>query len=469
MKSANEILSCNFSVEKFQTSVMEIIPISLKYQIENRVSEMKEITTTFGKPDFEFHDQSSVDIIIRKFKSSLKKKNMEFSRRELRILAFSLDHERKIIEYESEVEYALHLMILNWSDRYLYGLFIVLMRNWKMTNLNSLKLIEQLLLKKLTEYTGTNSTLCSLKGNIRFFSLSKGDVILGAELSIQNILLSNATEYLSIQESRFSDPYFSEVILTYYEKKKNNISVILEELMISLKKHNNNVKGTALSKKLMSKLILQANTPQFSSLQEKIKNESFKLVGDPEKDWTIYENASDIDKQQLMEAKNVLNEWITKQFINVFFNVCLNDTRRKKFWLRYASLITSFKVYGSTYTESLLKQDDRIAEFVSGRFKKVASNRDVSAFILTIGEYVLIEFSKEGYAFLAYKNNSNLTPNFNKKLDSVEDLRNPNLGMLIQTNGFREDYYDNGRLFHKDGREVWEIRFNKWIKQKALA
>jgi hypothetical protein len=469
MKSVNEILSCNFSIDKFQTSAMEIIPLALKYQIENRVNEIKEITTSFGKADFEFHDQSLIDVVIRKFKSSLKKKNIEFSRRELRILAFCLDHERKIIEYESEVEYALQLMISNWSDRYLNGLFIVLMRNWKIANLNSLKLIEHFLLKSLTEYTGKNATLCSLKKNKRFFSLSNGDLILGAELSLKNILLLNATEYLSIQESRFSDPYFSNVILTYYEKKENDISVFLEELITCLKKHNNNIRGTALSKKVMSKLVLQANTPQFSSLQERIKNESFNLVGDPEKDWTIYENASDLEKQQLMEAKNVLNEWITKQFINVFFNVCLNDIRRKKFWLGYASQITSFKVYGSTYTESLLKQDDRIAEFVSGRFKKVSSNRDVSAFILTIGEYILIEFSKEGYAFLAYKNNSNLTPNFNKKLDSVEDLRNPNLGMLIQTNGFREEYYDNGRLFHKDGKEVWEIRFNKWIRQKALA
>lgn len=469
MKSASEILSCNFSVDKFQTSAMEIVPIALRYQIENRVKEMHEITTRYGKADFEFDDQSLTEIIIKKFKSSLKKKNIKFSRRELRILAFCLDHERKIIEHESEVEYALQLMISNWSDRYIIGLFIVLLRNWKIANINSLKLIDNFLLKSLTEYTGKNLTICSLKKNKRFFSLSNGDAILGSELSLQNILLSNATEYLSIQESRFVDPYFSNVILTYYEKNKSDISAFLEELIVCVKKHNNNIRGTSLSKKIMSKLVLQANTPQFSSLQEKIKNESFNLVGDPEKDWTIYENASNIEKQQLDQAKNILNEWITKQFINVFFNVCLNDPRRKKFWLKYASKITSFKVYGSTYTENLLKRDDRIKEFVSGRFKKVSSNRDVSAFILTIGEYILIEFSKEGYAFIAYKNSSVLTPNFNKKLDSVEDLRNPNLGMLIQVNGFYEEYYDNGRLFHKDGKEVWEIKFNRWIKQKALS
>jgi hypothetical protein len=29
-------------------------------------------------------------------------------------------------------------------------------------------------------------------------------------------------------------------------------------------------------------------------------------------------------------------------------------------------------------------------------------------------------------------------------------------------------YLDNGRLFHKDGREIWEVRFNRWIQQKVL-
>lgn len=148
-----------------------------------------------------------------------------------------------------------------------------------------------------------------------------------------------------------------------------------------------------------------------------------------------------------------------------FFNVCINDERRKRFWLKYAPQISSFKVYGPSFTKTLLKRDERIAEYLEARFTTVYSNRDVSAFILYIGDYMIIEFSNEGFACCAYKMSSPNRPTLNSRLNSVEDLRNSSLPLAIQSDA---NYYytsEEGRLFHNSN---WEHKFNHWLKEKVL-
>ena len=152
----------------------------------------------------------------------------------------------------------------------------------------------------------------------------------------------------------------------------------------------------------------------------------------------------------------------------MFFNVCINDERRKKFWLRFASKISSFKVYGPLHTKSILKRDERIAEYVDARFETVTSKRDVSAFILYIGDYMLIEFSNEGYAFYAYKINSPYKPSLSYQLNSVDDLRNASMPMAIQSDNYYDYFNDEGRLTHRDGNQIWEARFNSWMNKKIF-
>jgi hypothetical protein len=129
------------------------------------------------------------------------------------------------------------------------------------------------------------------------------------------------------------------------------------------------------------------------------------------------------------------------------------------------SNITSFKVYGSSFTKSILKGDERIAEYIDARFETVNSNKDASAFILYIGDYTIIEFSNAGYACCAYKINSSKRPVLNQKLNSVDDLRNSSLPKAIHSDS---NYYytsDEGRLFHNSN---WESKFNHWLKEKVL-
>jgi len=225
-----------------------------------------------------------------------------------------------------------------------------------------------------------------------------------------------------------------------------------------LQKQNSSI----TSKRLISKIIIQANQPEFATLQDKIKKIAFTQIGDPSNiaNWVAFEKATEVEKREIIHGRNILNEWITKQFINVFFNVCIHDERRKRFWLLLASKILSFKVYGPMHTKTILKRDEKIAEYVDARFETVSSRQDVSAFILYIGDYMLVEFSNEGYAFYAYKINSSYKPSLSHQLNSVDDLRNGSIPMAIHSDNYYDYFNDEGRLTHRDGNQIWETRFN---------
>ena len=120
------------------------------------------------------------------------------------------------------------------------------------------------------------------------------------------------------------------------------------------------------------------------------------------------------------------------------------------------------------HTKILLKRDERIAEYVDARFETVSSKKDVSAFILFIGDYMFIEFSNEGYASYAYKNNSPNCPKLNAKLNSVDDLRNSAMSLAITSDSNYYYHSEEGRLFHRDGSDIWETKFNNWMNQKIF-
>jgi hypothetical protein len=270
-----------------------------------------------------------------------------------------------------------------------------------------------------------------------------------------------------VPESWFSYSYFSRVIVTYYERNKANILNEIDNLNEVLLKNNSSI----TSKRLVSKMIIQANQPVFTTLQDRLKKIAFTQIGDPSNisNWTAFENATETERSEILEARNILDEWIAKQFIDIFFRVCINDERRKRFWLKVASKNrVSFKVYGPIRTKNILKRDERIVEYLEGRFNTVSSNRDVSAFILYIGDYMLIEFSDAGYAFYAYKISGTSKPNLNYRMESVDELRNGSMPMLVYRSGYSiNDTNREGRLTHNDGDLNWEQVFEYWFKNIA--
>lgn len=470
MPTIRDVLQFHFSQTSLQQSAQKIIPITLSSLIDNRIDKLQKISEEVGANSFSFSGNNLIPQVFRKFKNSINNNNISFERRELRTLTYSLNYSEQnltsIFSNKNELIYALTLLESNWRDSFLVGLIDCFLKNWETKYPKSLEELEHFISQKLDNYSGNRSTLISFKNNKRFFNTKNGDLILGDTIAKLNKPIQEATRILGVPESWFDYAYFSKVIVTYYERNKNNISNEIDNLNQALLKHNSSI----TNKRLISKIIIQANKPEFSNLQDSIKKIAFTQIGDPSNvsNWTAFDNATEMERREISEARNILNEWITQQFINVFFNVCINDERRKKFWLRFASKISSFKVYGPLHTKNMLKRDERIAEYVDARFETVTSKKDVSAFILYIGDYMLIEFSNEGYAFYAYKINSPYKPSLSYQLNSVDDLRNASMPMAIQSDNYYDYFNDEGRLTHRDGNQIWETRFNSWMNNKIF-
>lgn len=470
MTSAKDILNFNFSPNTLKYSSNKVITSSLNILLERRISKLHKIVDDFGAKSFLFSSSNLIPEVFIKFKSSFKNKSVVYDRRELRTLSYSLNHSEQrlqsIFRDKYELNCALDLFETNWRDFFLYGLIDCLLRNWESKYDSSSEILYEFIFKKLDNYKGNRSALISFKANKHFFNTKNGDIILGDTIAKLKCPIQDATKILGVPDSWISYPYFSRVIVTYFERTKDNIVVEIDNFIDVLLKNNSSI----TNKRLISKMIIQSNKPQFAIIQDKVKKIAFTKIGDPNNiaNWVAFDKATDLERSEILQGRNILNEWITKQFINVFFNVCLNDERRKAFWLRYTSKITSFKVYGPHNTKSILKREKNIADYVDSRFETTYDTLDVSAFILYIGNYMLIEFSDAGYAFYAYILNGSAKPSLDKKLSTVNALRNGNMPFLILRTGYDiNEINDEGRLPHNDGVLLWEEVFDFWFKTIA--
>lgn len=477
MATANEILNFNFPYVALQEAAKNTFPETLVQLSELRISKLNKITDAVGETSFKFDGDSLYPQVYKKFHDSISSNTYQlisinnFDKRELKTLSYCLDYSESnkafpIIATEAHLNIALNTLQKNWKDSFLFGLIRCYLKNWESKHIDSLKKLYEFIIIKLKQYDGGRTILKSFQTNIKFFDIKNGDVILGSELALRNKNINHATKHLSLPENWFAYPYFSKVIIAYYEKRKTEISTFVEDLNNALSEHNSSISN----KRLVSKLIIQANTTDFSILQDKIKSIAFKLVGDPGNaaNWIAFEIATETEKEDLRKARIILNEWITRQFINVFFEKCINDSRRKRFWLKYAKEITQFRVVGSTYVKQLLMTDNRINEYVSPRFSKTNSSRDGNAALMFVmRQYLFVEFSDDG-AFYVYKISNQLAPSIEKEFFySTDDLKLTHYRQLIYRSGNTvNEINEEGKLPHRDGDRSWEEVASYWVKEK---
>jgi len=469
MNNISDYLEFYFRVDYYQNSAQRVPSISLKNRVNKHLNVLEYICNKSEIKSFHYSGRKLIPEIFRKAKKQIKETNeVKLNKSELRTLSYALNYsegdQSSFFANHEELRIIFHAFDSNWRDYYTLGLFDCYLKNWESKHISG-EILGIYVLRKLENYIGRRSMLRKLNENIKYFDKKNGDLVLGREIALKNVLISNSTKYLSLPDHFFTYPYFSKVILSFYEKNRNSIAEHLQDIANSLEIHNNN----RTNKKIISKLIIQANSIEFSTLRDTIKKMAFKFVGDPSISayWLPDENFSESEKNDLKLAKKYLNEWITEQFIYVFFEKCINDVRRKRFWSKYAKKIMRFKVFGSIYTKKLLKSDQRIAEFVDDRFHVVNSTSDVSAFMFSMGEYKFIEFSDPGYAFYAYKSSNKSAPSFdNQHVYSVDSFRGNTKKMLVRRSGnYFYSYSDEGRLTHRDGNMSWEAVFSNWLSR----
>ena len=114
---------------------------------------------------------------------------------------------------------------------------------------------------------------------------------------------------------------------------------------------------------------------------------------------------------QIGEAPtNMVRLWLTKQHIKDFFELLQEDgqadRQRMGFWLQYAEAIDDFWLALGTYSFTNRQSDyQRIRAQMEGRcMRLVNSNQNYdNAFLMQIGNYIFIEFGKQGHVRIPVK------------------------------------------------------------------
>lgn len=470
MQTANEILKFSSPLPKGDAA-KNFSLIQVTKLIEERIEILNDITDKVGKRTFKFMGTALIPEIFQKFKNGIKSgKVPDFEKKDLRTLTYTLSFPGQflpsIYSQQNELDIALKMLASNWKDSYLIGLFDCYLKSWGMGNQACFMILHKFVSRQLAQFTGERKDIKSFKVNAKFYDPINGDVLLGSELALKRIPLNQATKYLSLPDTWFTYSYFSKVILAFYERNKQYLDNLLPEIENALLLHCSNSKGSATSKSVISKIIIQCSDAKFEHLQDAVKDMALKLIGDPVviSNWSIDPNLSDAEKVEQRRAKDILNIWITSKFIAVFFDRCINDPRRKKYWLKAAKHISDFKVFGPENVRKDLINIKSISKLVDSRFKATTSTKQVSAFLMIIGDFKLIEFSDPGYAFYTYRKSNESAPSFDRKYQSVDNFRNSSMPYLVETKGGYWFFSDEGRLSHR--KDDWEGVFSAWIRNK---
>lgn len=315
----------------------------------------------------------------------------------------------------------------------------------------------------------------------------------GPHYFAQGIIESKSTlqQYCDEVGIRFdSNSYHSmvseELFEFYLKTKKYNLAAEVVEEISQMP----NRFSIRTRKKVISAYILHIENKGLSEYKELAKSAGFdsNVIGDPEKpsNWRVWEGGNASDKMQMENARLTLNKWILTSFVDVFFNLLINDPKRKAYWLEKIPLITSVKVYGSGEVKRMLKRDERISPYVdNSRFKMIHSRGSNAGILMEMGAFQVVEFTDSG-ALYCYKKANDRLPS---RPDSISELKHPKMQMACSTHESRsqkrawargKQHYLNaeGRIVHNgtSGRMIngkikvkdsWMERMDLWIKHFA--
>lgn len=415
----------SFNPNNILTST-DIITSDTKKNIEKNISKINLLIKDIEKNDVKSPDQ--IPEIYRLFLRSTNNLESVFdsvskARRLAWAISYSEKYSKPIIETDNFIS-ALRIIDKFWTYTMFHGLFDTYLKIWYKDNNPNINNLKQFLALKLFNYKKSLSSILKLKENEKYFFNNNGAFSLGTHFFTLGKDISQVLDILNLPNHMISYNYFSDFILSYTQDvlRSSLINKHLGKIIIFLEKNND--KSTI--KKCLSKIILNINRLNNFELQEEIKVYSFKLIGDPSIDslWMPWENASNQEILELRDAQNTINNWITQQFIELFFSNVTMDIDRKNFWEKYLKNIKKFKIYGTQYQYKMMKNDKRIEPYLSTRFGFLTGGSDsMNAFIMYIKDYILIEFSSTGNAFYGYKTSNRYCPDTTKKELSVSSLK----------------------------------------------
>lgn len=142
------------------------------------------------------------------------------------------------------------------------------------------------------------------------------------------------------------------------------------------------------------------------------------------------------------DAKSMVSEWLKGEFIEAFFNLLAQDgaadQRRMKFWKRYIKAINHMEfALGATARASRDRDFDTLRKKMDGLICRLDANDANNAFIMHMGNLVIVEFSQKGNALYGYDAKRRLPFDTSRVLrlgtSSVNTLKDQNASQLRMT------------------------------------
>lgn len=408
----------------------------------------------------------SIDEVIRKVKrlSSKGDDSMDnWTIRELRIVSYYL---MKLRNKSEDYHFALSLLDKGWKNMFFNGLVFYLMNSWNSIEAEYRESTSQLVMKKLKEYKDNNKRYKLLKNNANLFD-KNGPIRMAALLSAKNIQLTDAPTIIGFKNSAFQQSYYSDVIIKYLS---NNIIRELDRIEEILKRHNHD-----RTKKLVFASLVEHEERYGDSVRrDSLCRFIHRLLGDVtiESTWAPFAGATYEEAQRLKRAMRLVYMWFAQRIIEVFFEVCVQDKERERFWLKYVSNISGFKIVGSTATKRLLQNESRVSSMFFRHFIETnqKSSSMTSALVLFIKNKMIVEFSDTGALYVYNQNHDKvklITTQRKFHLDSTDDLKIPSMQSLIEADywgGY--DFNEQGRMTHQG---YWQTRLSQWMQRIVLS
>lgn len=468
--NVKELLNFNFDFDNLQKSIEFTLSKSLLSKQERLIREIEEMNTNLvyqGTGEV----SNLIDVFLL-YKQGYNENSLSvlfdnvFKARRLSY-CFSLrqDSQDMILSNKDETLKALEILQEFWKPSFLIGLFKSLVFTWDHIDIDAASHLRRFIKNKLEADSGNKKYMLSIKNNFRFFEDQNGPSLLGLELAYKQVPLDKIIEYLKLPRFYIEADYFCKVIATYIEKSLFRQTELFEQVIEFLNVH----KSQSTLKRLMSKMIIRLDVNPDNDVQLKVREFVNKRIGDTDIDsnWYAPDSFTNKEKQELQQARDILNKWITAQFIEVFFKVCIDDKRRKDFWLKQVKYVSKFKIYGPQRFYDELILDQRISKYLKSRYVVVShGTASAAAIVMFINHHVLIEFSQENHALYVYKQGSSNCPIFNYRIASIRDLKQTYLSMIpFNERAWSQSFYDEGRFSHRDD---WESIFEQYIKKVII-
>jgi hypothetical protein len=224
------------------------------------------------------------------------------------------------------------------------------------------------------------------------------------------------------------------------------------------------------TKLVLCDLVIRAEEKKDTAVQLELRSTINRILGDITLNatWAPFIGANEEDKRLLNRARELVNKWLARDSIKVFFEVCVQDPRRKAYWLRYVDYVHEFKVVGSYLVRSRLKSSPVVSDQADSFFISINSTySETAALVMHIRNKVFIEFSDLGALYIY--NDTNRMVAFlragKRHIRGISDLKDTYLPTISETSW---SYYTGEEHFPPEGRLVhggsWEDRLNYWMR-----